>query len=126
MYSGSLRGAAPGYKPLRWSLPDGSAGRRRAAEPERVPDEGWPDQAERTLMNSAPAANQRNILAGRRRPPGRILFVLFAGSVIGAVISLLLYSTTPAYGALLPFGGALLLPTLFLKNFRLYWLALFL
>ena len=52
--------------------------------------------------------------------------MLFAGGGIGAVISLLLYSTTPAYVALLPFGGALLLPTLFLKNFRLYWLALFL
>jgi O-Antigen ligase len=91
-----------------------------------VPDEGWPDRAERTLTNSAPAASQRNILAGRRGPPRWILFVLFAGGGIGALISLLLYSTTPLYAVLLPLGGALLLPTLFLKNFRLYWLALFL
>ena len=83
-------------------------------------------EAERTLTNSAPAASQRNILAGRKGPPGWILLVLFAGGGIGALISLLLYSTTPLYVALLPMGGALLLPTLFLKNFRLYWLAVFL
>ncbi len=52
--------------------------------------------------------------------------MLFAGSGIGALISLLLYSTTPLYVSLLPIGGALLLPTLFLKNLRLYWLAVFL
>ena len=78
------------------------------------------------MTNSAPAAGQRNILAGSKGPPGWFLFVLFAGGGIGALISLLLYSTTPLYVALLPIGGALLLPTLFLKNFRLYWLAVFL
>jgi len=78
------------------------------------------------LTNSAPAASQRNILAARKGPPESILLVLFAGGAIGALISLLLYSTTPLYVALLPLGGALLLPTLFLKNFRLYWLAVFL
>jgi hypothetical protein len=78
------------------------------------------------LTNSAPAAGQRKILAGRKGPQGWILFVLFAGGGTGALISLLLYSTKPLYAALLPIGGALLLPTLFLKNFRLYWLALFL
>jgi hypothetical protein len=78
------------------------------------------------VTNSAPVAGQRNILAGHSGPPGWILFVLFAGSGIGALTSLLLYSTTPVYVALLPLGGALLLPTLFLKNFRLYWLAVFL
>lgn len=78
------------------------------------------------MTHSAPAASQRNILAGRRGPPRWILFVLFAGGGIGALISLLLYSTTPLYVALLPLGGALLLPTLFLKNFRLYWFAVFL
>ena len=91
-----------------------------------MPDEGWPDPAERNVTNAAPAASQRNILAGRKGSPHWILFVLFAGGAIGAAISLLLYSTAPAYVALLPFGGALLLPTLFLKNFRLYWFALFL
>jgi hypothetical protein len=54
------------------------------------------------------------------------LFVLFAGGGIGVLIPLLLYSATPLYVALLPIGGALLLPTLFLKNFRLYWFAIFL
>ena len=87
----------------------------------------WPDQAETILTHSAPAAgHQRNILAGRKGPPGGILFVLVAGAGIGALISLLLYSSTPVYAALLPTGVALLLPTLFLKNFRLYWLAIFL
>ena len=62
----------------------------------------------------------------RRGPPGSILFVLVAGSGIGGLITLLLYSTTPLYVALLPLGGALLLPTLFLKNFRSYWFAVFL
>ena len=52
--------------------------------------------------------------------------MLLAGGGIGALTALLLYSTTPTYVALLPLGGALLLPTLFLKNFRLYWLAIFL
>jgi hypothetical protein len=85
-----------------------------------MPDEGWPDPAERNVTNSAPAASQRNILAGRKGSPHWILFVLFAGGAIGAAISLLLYSTAPAYVALLPFGGALLLPTLFLNNFRLH------
>ena len=78
------------------------------------------------MTNSAPAASQRNILAGRKGPPGSILLALVAGAAIGALIALLLYSTTPLYVALLPLGGALLLPTLFLKNFRLYWFAIFL
>jgi hypothetical protein len=78
------------------------------------------------LTNSAPAGTQPSILAGRRGPPGWILFVLVAGGGIGALISLLLYSTTPLHVALLPSGAALLLPTLFLKNFRLYWFVVFL
>jgi O-Antigen ligase len=81
---------------------------------------------EKALTNSARAPGQMNILAGSKGPPGWILFVLFAGVGIGVLISLLLYSTTPLYVALLPLGLALLLPTLFLKNFRLYWLAIFL
>jgi hypothetical protein len=52
--------------------------------------------------------------------------VLFAGAGIGALISLLLYSTKPLYAALLSVGVALLLPTLFPKSFRSYWFALFL
>jgi O-Antigen ligase len=78
------------------------------------------------LTNSASAADQRNILQERKGSPGWILVVLLVGGGIGALISVLLYSTTPLYVALLPVGGALLLPTLFLKNFRLYWLAIFL
>ena len=52
--------------------------------------------------------------------------MLLVGAGIGVLTAFLLYSTTPAYVALLPLGGALLLPTLFLKNFRLYWFAIFL
>ena len=78
------------------------------------------------MTNSASAAGQRNFLARRKGSLGWILFVLLAGGGIGVLVSLLLYSTTPLYVTLLPLGGALLLPTLFLKNFRLYWLAVFL
>lgn len=77
------------------------------------------------MTNSAPAV-QRNIVAERKGSHARILVVLLAGCLIGALVSLLLYSTTPLYAALLPMGLGLLLPTLFLKNFRLYWFAIFL
>ena len=52
--------------------------------------------------------------------------VLWVGGVIGVVIALGLYGTKLVYVALLPAGLALALPTLVLKNFRLYWLSIFL
>jgi hypothetical protein len=45
---------------------------------------------------------------------------------IGTMVALGLYVTKAAYVTLLPLGLALMLPTLFLKNFRLYWLIIFL
>ncbi|MGD9616508.1 MAG: O-antigen ligase family protein [Alphaproteobacteria bacterium] len=65
------------------------------------------------------------------RATGRLpLYVLFAlactGAVIGTLVGFGLYVTKLTYVALLPFGLALLVPALILKNFRLYWFAIFL
>jgi hypothetical protein len=54
------------------------------------------------------------------------LLVLCVGAAIGSLTALGLYVTKTAYVALLPLGLVLVLPTFFLKNFRLYWFALFL
>jgi O-Antigen ligase len=63
-------------------------------------------------------------LGSDRRP---VLFpVLCIGGVIGVLVALGLYSTKPAYVALLPLGLLIVLPAMILKNFRLYWLALLL
>jgi len=69
----------------------------------------------------------------RRRPPVRnrvlsrqFLFLLCLGGGIGTIVALGLYVTKITYVALLPLGLALVLPTVFLKNFRLYWFAIFL
>jgi hypothetical protein len=83
--------------------------------------------AERSLANWASAGDRRNLPEGRKASAAWILFVLIAGVGIGALIAGLLYSSpSPLYAALLPIGVTLLLPTLFLKNFRLYWFAIFL
>lgn len=58
--------------------------------------------------------------------PGGLLVTLCLGCAIGVVIPLALYSTKTTYIALLPVGLLLLLPPLVLKNFRAYWLAIFL
>lgn len=52
--------------------------------------------------------------------------MLFAGGGVGALVALALYVTKTSYVALLPLGLTLALPALFLKNFRLYWLGVFL
>jgi hypothetical protein len=68
-----------------------------------------------------------------RRPgrgqPGRLrrlLFVLILAGGIGAIVGLSLYATTATDVALLPIGLALLVLPLFLKDFRRYWLVVFL
>ncbi len=52
--------------------------------------------------------------------------MLCLGGGIGTLVALGLYVTKTTYVALLPFGLAMVLPTVFLKNFRLYWFAIFL
>ena len=54
------------------------------------------------------------------------LFILFVGGGIGTLVALALYVTNAVYVSLLPVGLGFLLPALFLKNFRLYWFAIFL
>jgi hypothetical protein len=56
----------------------------------------------------------------------RFLIIFFLGGGTGALVALGLYVTKAAYVVLLPFGLMLLLPAICLKNFRLYWLAIFL
>ena len=52
--------------------------------------------------------------------------MLCLGGGIGTLVALALYVTKTAYVGLLPLGLALLLSTVFVKNFRLYWFAIFL
>jgi hypothetical protein len=58
--------------------------------------------------------------------PHRFLLLLCLGGGIGVFVSLALYVTKTAYVALLPFGLALVLSSAFVKDFRLYWFAIFL
>jgi len=52
--------------------------------------------------------------------------MLCVGVGIGILVALASYVTKTAYVALLPCGLMLMLPTLFLKHFRLYWFVIFL
>ena len=56
----------------------------------------------------------------------RFLFMLCAGGGIGTLVAFGLYATKTAYVALLPLAFASLLPIAFVKNFRLFWFAIFL
>jgi hypothetical protein len=56
----------------------------------------------------------------------RFWLMLCLGGGVGILVSLALYATKTAYVALLPLGLALVLPALVVKNFRLYWLTIFL
>ena len=64
--------------------------------------------------------------AGNRVLSRQFLLVLCLGGGIGTFIALALYVTKTAYVSLLPLGLALVLSTAFVKNFRLYWFAIFL
>jgi O-antigen ligase len=56
----------------------------------------------------------------------RLLLMLGVAGGTGILVALGLYVTKAAYVALLPLGLALILPTLLVKDFRLYWFAIFL
>jgi hypothetical protein len=58
--------------------------------------------------------------------PRHALLMACLGGGIGTITALGLYISKTAYVALIPFGLTLLLPTFFLRNFRLYWFAIFL
>jgi hypothetical protein len=73
-----------------------------------------------------PASNRRRTWVGNRVLSRRFLFMLCLGGGIGTLVALALYVTKTAYVALLPLGLALVLSTVFVKNFRLYWFAIFL
>jgi hypothetical protein len=78
-------------------------------------------------MTTLPLAfNRRRPRVGNRVFPHRFLVMLCVGVGTGTLVALGLYVTKPAYVALLPLGFAVLLPTLFLKNFRMYWFVIFL
>src|SRR5207248_9127538 len=67
------------------------------------------------------------LTASRRRIPGNRLFVVLGlGVGIGIIVALASDATKPSYVALLPIGLAMLVPSIWLKNFRIYWLAVFL
>jgi O-Antigen ligase len=68
-------------------------------------------------------SRQRRGTVGQLR---RLLLILFVGSGIGAIVGLGLYATKVVDVALLPIGLAVLVPPLFLKDFRRYWLVVFL
>ena len=61
-------------------------------------------------------------VAASRRP----LLVLFSGGAIGIVVASALYFTKTAYVAVLPFLLLIFLGAALVKNFRLYWFAVFL
>ena len=73
-----------------------------------------------------PAISQRPTRLGNRVLSRRFVFVLLLGGSIGTLVGLGLYVTKTAYVGLLPLGLLLVLPTLVLKNFRLYWFVIFL
>jgi hypothetical protein len=68
----------------------------------------------------------RNGLPWRRLTWRTLLLVLCVGGGIGAFVALALYVTKTTYVALLPLGLTMVLLAMLVKDFRLYWFALFL
>ena len=65
-------------------------------------------------------------MSGNRILSRRFLVILCLGGGIGTLVALALYVTKTAYVGLLPLALALVVSTAFVKNFRLYWFAIFL
>jgi O-Antigen ligase len=73
-----------------------------------------------------PASNRRRTLGRNRLLSRQFPFVLCLGGGIGTLVALALYGTNTAYVGILPLGLALVLSTVFAKNYRLYWFGIFL
>ncbi|MGH6850226.1 MAG: O-antigen ligase family protein [Methylocella sp.] len=78
------------------------------------------------MTSLPPASNRRRTLGRDRVLSSQFLFILCIGGGIGTFVALALYVTKTAYVGLLPLGLALVLSTVFFKNYRLYWFAIFL
>src|SRR6516225_4266834 len=77
------------------------------------------------MTTLAPASTPQNIPMGNRSLR-RLLLMLGVAGGTGILVALGLYVTKAAYVALLPLGLALILPPLLVKDFRLFWFAIFL
>jgi hypothetical protein len=78
-------------------------------------------------MTTLPPASSRRRTRDRNRVLSHpFLFVLCLGGGVGTLVALALYVTKTAYVGMLPLGLALVLSTVFAKNYRLYWFAIFL
>jgi hypothetical protein len=73
-----------------------------------------------------PTSNHPRTRAGNRVVSRQFLLMFCLGCGIGTLVALALYVTKTAYVGLAPLGLALVLSTVFVKNFRLYWFAIFL
>lgn len=73
-----------------------------------------------------PASNRRRTLGGNRLLSRQFLFILCLGGGIGTLVALALYATNATYVGILLLSLALVLSTVFAKNHRLYWFAIFL
>jgi O-Antigen ligase len=78
------------------------------------------------MTSLPPASNRQRTWAGTRVASRQFLLMLCLGCGIGTLVALALYVTKTAYVALAPLGLAMVLSTVFVKNFRLYWFAIFL
>jgi O-Antigen ligase len=78
-------------------------------------------------MIKLPLSADRPITPGIPRALSHpFLVIACVGMGIGTVVAFGLYVTKAAYVALLPFGLLVVIPALLIKNFRLYWFAIFL
>lgn len=73
-----------------------------------------------------PASHRRRTQGGNRLLSRQFLFILCLGGGIGTLVALVLYATKATYVGILLLGLALVLSTVFAKNYRLYWFAIFL
>lgn len=71
-------------------------------------------------------SDRRRTLGGNRLLSRQFLFILCLGGGIGTLVALVLYATKATYVGILLLGLALVLSTVFAKNYRLYWFAIFL
>lgn len=119
---------------LHWiGLPIPEAGpQERPFGPAWQPNRLWRSPSRWTIARVPPMTVLPPFPARRRGGAGngflsrQFLLMLCLGGGIGTFVAALLYVTKTAYAGLLPLGLALALPAAIVKNFRLYWFAVFL